>query len=325
MRAVFIGQSPVDIIVRVRDEFLPECGLKKSHTFAITADQSAQIAQKIKDEGYDLPDCQPGGGAANTACIFARLGGETVFNGKITSDDYGQMFLKSLQVHNIDYPNQIYDPSILPSDHLYTLITPDNERSFASCYGITSQLSFDDLDRQALDEADVIFLEGFLFNTKGGFEVMKQVAQYAKEKENPALIAYSTSDPNVTKMNLDQTRELLPQIDILFMNDLEADVLFPGKSMIDVIKACKSHCRYGAITMAEKGAYVFDQGQILKAPANPVDPASIKNSNGAGDAFAGAFLYAMQSDQGLKAALELGQEYAVRVIQSPSSRIPHLS
>lgn len=312
--AVFIGQSPIDVIVRVDDRFLVENDIVKHSTKVIDVAESTTI---LKD--LDVLDRIPGGGAANVASMFSQLHGMAIFNGKIADDDEGRLFLNSLCGRGVHIANDIILDG-QKSDLIYTFITPDNERSFAACYDVSAKLRFDDLDTDCIGGADLLFLEGFLLNNGGGHDVVMKAAKHAKQGKAPTLVAFCPCDPQIIATFPDKINELLAYVDVLILNEHEARALYPDQDIYSILKKLQSEFLFGALTMGEKGAHAFSGDEIVFKPAAAIRPEEIVNTNGAGDAFSGGFLHSVLSGKPLSQSLEIAHQCAIEVLKRPGAR-----
>ena len=313
--AVFIGQSPIDIITPVSEDFLAKYGIEKHGLKIITPEISSLIESEIKSPLYI-----PGGCAANTACCFSRLKGTAIFNGKIADDDFGRLFLKSLESEGVKTGDGAFRKANRPCDHIYIFITPDHDRSFASCIGITSEIAIEEIDNKCLKEADLVFLEGFLMANKGGYKTLYDAATLAREGDTPPLIAMCPCDSLIIRKNRKHIETLLEITDILIMNDKEAKTIFPGWSIEDIITFCRKRFKAGAITFGASGATGFREGRLHHAPAAEIRQHDIVNTNGAGDAFIGGFLYSYLSGDTLEETIETAQNCAVEVLKREGAR-----
>lgn len=108
-------------------------------------------------------------------------------------------------------------------------------------------------------------------------------------------------------------------VDLLFCNEAEALQWAQSDSLHDAVAAIKGVAKQFAITLGAKGALVFD-GQQLHEIA-PYEVAAV-DTNGAGDMFAGAFLYAISHGHDLRAAGKLASRAAAEVVSHYGPRLP---
>jgi len=135
-----IGNAIVDVLVRVDDEFLTKRNLVKGSMKLINKSEFEDLKKNIKIEKIVA-----GGSVANTMAGIAYLKGSPSFIGKINSDDFGEIYKKSLEDINIKFP-YIKKNESLPTGASIILITPDSERTMCTYLGISSHLSDKDIN-----------------------------------------------------------------------------------------------------------------------------------------------------------------------------------
>jgi sugar/nucleoside kinase (ribokinase family) len=107
-------------------------------------------------------------------------------------------------------------------------------------------------------------------------------------------------------------------VDLLFCNDAEATSYTDTDSPEAALEKLKTVCRSAVITLGAKGALVWDGEQT-----HHIDPVPVKaiDSNGAGDMFAGAFLYAITHGHDFAAAGKLASAAAARLVTEFGPRL----
>ena len=102
--------------------------------------------------------------------------------------------------------------------------------------------------------------------------------------------------------------EVIVSDKFLKLNAIEKGVM----TLVD--EACetlKQSAKAFAVTDGAQGAIVFDEKDTVSVPGVPADAV---DTNGAGDMFAGAFMYAVTAGRDFKWAAELANESAARVV-----------
>jgi len=79
-------------------------------------------------------------------------------------------------------------------------------------------------------------------------------------------------------------------IDLLFCNEVEALSYTRKNSIDEAVEVIKTFAKTFAITLGAEGAAIYDGSNLISIAANPVKAV---DTNGAGDLFAGAFMYGM--------------------------------
>ena len=245
-----------------------------------------------------------GGSVANTLTTFSQWGGRGIYIGCVSRDAMGTFFMRAL-AHAGVYTGatRVADPS-LPTGNCLVLVTPDGERTLCSCLGSAVRFTAEHLSRSLLRLSEWVYVEGYLMDTPHGRGLMELVQREAGETK----IACSLSDALLVRRHASWLSSWLGRgVDLLFCNREEA-LSFAGvvceQEAANRLQPC---VREGlVITRGAAGATVYAGGRhyaIAPYPARVVD------TNGAGDAFAAAFLYALIGGSGYEAAAA----WAVRV------------
>jgi sugar/nucleoside kinase (ribokinase family) len=107
-------------------------------------------------------------------------------------------------------------------------------------------------------------------------------------------------------------------VDLLFCNEEEA-LLWSGKDNIE--EACdmmKAKAQQFAITRGPKGALLFDGENFITIAAHDVEAI---DTNGAGDMFAGAFLYGLTNGMDFETAGKLASLASANVVSRFGPRL----
>ena len=94
-----IGNAIVDVFVKVDDDFLLKNKLIKGSMKLIEKNEFESLKSNIKIEKIEA-----GGSVANTMAGIAYLKGNPSFIGKVSSDEFGKTYRKSLEKINILFP-----------------------------------------------------------------------------------------------------------------------------------------------------------------------------------------------------------------------------
>jgi len=213
-----IGNAIVDVLSKVDDEFLIKNNLIKGSMKLINKSEFENLEKNIKIEKVVA-----GGSVANTMAGIAHLRGNSSFIGKINSDKFGDLYKKSLEDIDVNFPYIKKDES-LPTGASIILITPDSERTMCTYLGISSHLSADDLSTNNILDHEIIFLEGYLWDKGTSEKMFKSAINIAKK--NKVKIAMSLSDIFcVTRHRQDFYNLLKNDLDILIGNENEINEL----------------------------------------------------------------------------------------------------
>ena len=307
-----IGNAIVDVLAKVDDEFLKKNKLIKGSMKLINKAEFEDLKKNIKIEKIVA-----GGSVANTMAGIAHLQGNPSFIGKINSDNFGELYRKSLQDINVNF-SYLEKNEDLSTGASIILITPDSERTMCTYLGISSHLSADDINENNIIDHELIFLEGYLWD-KGTSEKMFNHA-ISIAKKNKVKIAMSLSDIFcVTRHKADFYNLLKNDLDILIGNENEINELASKKNLLDSVNQLKELNKLIVITRSENGSMVVKNNEITTC--NSIKVNRVLDLTGAGDLFAAGFLKEYLDKSDIKKCLETGSILASKIIQKIGARL----
>ena len=279
-----IGNALVDIVTEVEDSFLEKYNVEKGLMTLVDEDRQHELVDAIHLPNSNM---QCGGSAANTIIAVSQFGGKGYYSCKVANDDMGKFYLEDIEKNNIDTNlTEATAPEGITGKCL-VMTTPDANRTMNTFLGITSNFSTSEIDEAALRDAQYLYIEGYLVTSETGRAAMKHAKKLAEE--NGIKVALTFSDPSMVKYFKSEMEEIVgASVDLLFCNEEEA-MLFTGKDNIgEAREELKKVAKKFAITQGPNGAMIFDGDTFVDIEPYKVDAI---DTNGAGDLFAGAFLY----------------------------------
>ncbi len=307
-----IGNAIVDVLAKVDDEFLKKNKLVKGSMKLINEAEFEDLKKNIKIEKVVA-----GGSVANTMAGIAHLQGNPSFIGKINSDNFGEMYRKSLENINVNFSYLEKDEDLSTGASII-LITPDSERTMCTYLGISSHLSADDVNEGNIIGHDLIFLEGYLWDKGTSEKMFKHGINIAKK--NKIKIAMSLSDIFcVTRHKQDFYNLLKNDLDILIGNENEINELANKKILLDSVNQLKELNKLIVITRSENGSMAIKNNEIINC--NSIKVNKILDLTGAGDLFAAGFLKEYLDNSDIKRCLETGSILASKIIQKIGARL----
>ena len=307
-----IGNAIVDVLAKVDDEFLIKRNFIKGSMKLINKSEFEDLKKNIKIEKIVA-----GGSVANTMSGIAYLKGSPSFIGKVNSDSFGEMYKKSLEDINVDFP-YIQKKENLSTGASIILISPDSERTMCTYLGISSNLSESDIDENNIIDKELIFLEGYLWDKGISEKMFKHAINIAKK--NKVKIAMSLSDVFcVTRHKEDFYNLLKNDLDILIGNENEINELTNRKNLLDSISQLKKLNKLIVITRSQKGSMAIKNNEIINCDSVKVE--KILDLTGAGDLFAAGFLKEYLEKSEIKKCLMTGSILASKIIQKIGARL----
>lgn len=309
-----IGNALVDYEIEVEDQFFTEHEVEKGLMTLVDEDRQGVLLKGVEGK---IKKKQGGGSAANTIFGLAELGGKGYYTCKVADDSDGMLYVNDLIKAGIDTnldPDNLFKGT---TGKCLVMITPDAERTMNTYLGITTDFSTKELSEEAIKDSSYLFMEGFLVSSPTGLEAMKESKKIAKE--NGVKVSLTFSDPSMVKYFGDQMKDVVGDgVDLLFCNIEEAE-LFAGVSGIEAAKeAIRKVAKEFVITKGKEGAVVFDgtaYHEIEPFPTKAVD------ATGAGDMFAGAFLYGINHGQSHAEAGRLASAASSAVVSKFGPRL----
>ncbi len=302
-RILGIGSALVDILTQVPDEtIMNELGLPKGSMTYVKADDIVRIGERLAQQ-YGSQRAS-GGSAANTMSGLARLGVEAGFLSKIGKDEVGEFFKKQMLDTNVQ-------PQLLttdtPSGRVIALVTPDGERTFATCLGAAAEMSPDDITPELFDSWDILYVEGYLVANPN---MLKKVIETAKAKG--LTIAIDLASYNVVEESRDFLLDLVNNyVDIVFANEKEAFAL-TGMEPEAALHYLADRCHIAVVKVGAKGAFVQRGQEVVTVPPMEAD---VVDTTGAGDMWAAGFLAGWVKGDNLQRCGMMGAIVAKNIIE----------
>lgn len=311
-----IGAALVDTEIEVSDQDLQNYQIDKGVMTLVDEDRQHQLMDQLSDHLVASKRAS-GGSACNTIIAASYFGAKNFYSCKVADDDNGHFYINDLKDAGVDYHhNGSLDTGI--TGKCLVMITPDAERTMNTFLGISADLSETELHPEAVVKSEYVYIEGYLVSSPTGKAAAIKLRELAEQ--NGVKTSLSLSDPAMVEFFGDGLREMIgKKVDLLFCNKDEA-LNFTGTSSVEeAVESLKNSASTFAITLGADGALVFDGEQSHK-----VDSISVTaiDTNGAGDMFAGAFLYAITHGYSFPEAGKLASAAAAHLVTQFGPRLP---
>ena len=308
MKILGIGNAIVDVICKVEDSFLSKNNLTKSTMKLVDETEFKKILSNLKIE-----ETIAGGSVANSIVGLSQLGNSVSFIGKISDDELGNKYEKSLTNENVKYCYRKKKETI-PTGTCLILITPDSERTMCTFLGIAGKVSDKDIDENAVKNSELIFLEGYLWDEG------KPKSAFDKAMSLSKKTAMSLSDKFCVDRHKKSFLDLVNnKLDITFANEQEIISLIDAKNFNEVILFAKQLKKLIVITRSNKGSIAIQNNEVIECYSQK--NLKIVDLTGAGDLFAAGFLHGHINNFTVKESLKKGTEMASKVIQIFGARL----
>lgn len=307
-----MGNALVDMEFEVSDEFLKEFEIAKG---GMTLVDEARLDDLLKALGEEKFKRQCGGSAANTVIAAAQMGAKTFYSCKVANDETGVFYQQDLSDSGVANNLKELKPGV--TGKCLVLVTKDAERSMNSFLGITQTFSTEELSTEDLLKSEYLYIEGYLVASPTAKEAA--IKARALAQENNIKVALTLSDESMVKFFREGLLEIIGnKIDLIFCNETEALSFTQTESISEAREVLKDYAHNFAITQGENGAIIYDGDTFID-----IEPYKVKaiDSLGAGDMFAGAFLYALTHKQPMAAAGKLASKASSKVVSQYGPRL----
>ena len=302
---VGIGNAVVDVISRSDDSFLDHMGIQKGIMQLIERDRAEVLYASMEGRVQT-----PGGSVANTVAGVGALGLTTGFIGRVNDDALGRFYADAMTEGGTDFVNAPVNGGALPTSRCMIFVSPDGERSLNTYLGISSDLGPEDVSEDVAGQAEVIFLEGYLFDKDKGKEAFLQAARNCRAANGKTGIAIS--DPFcVDRHRPDFLRMIGEELDYVIGNETEIRSLFETDDVEAAIARTAEMCPLVVCTRSGDGVTIVAGDQRIDVPVEKITPV---DATGAGDQFAAGFLYGLATGRDLETCGRMGCVAAREVI-----------
>ncbi len=305
-----IGNAIVDVVAAADDQFLSRHDMRKGGMALIDA-QAADALYAAMPPGME----SSGGSVANTCAAAAGLGAKVAFLGKVADDQLGAVFRHDITAAGVHFPTPALSGGA-PTARCLILVTPDGQRTMNTFLGACVAFGEADLDLAAVADAEVLYLEGYLFDPPAAQAAFRAAADAAHAAGR--RVALSLSDAFCVDRHRAAFREFVrDRVDVLFANEAEVTSLFELGDFEAAAQAAAWEVALAALTRSEAGSVILRGAERVDVPA---EPAKVVDTTGAGDAYAAGFLAGLTAGRSLPACGRLGSIAAAEVISHFGAR-----
>ena len=302
-----VGNALVDTEFEVPDSFFAEHNIQKGFMTLVSYEQQKFLVNLLMQK-YHVKKQSGGGSAGNTMSALTQFGGKAFYACKVANDETGDFFLEQLGDHNID--TSVNEREEGTSGQCLIMVSPDAERTMNTFLGVSETLSINEIDFEAVKQSNFIYIEGYLVTSPSAKSAIVDLKEFANKNE--IKTAFTFSDPSMLEYFKDSVNEVLGDgVDLLFCNEQELKLWAGNEDFNEACKTMESIANQFAVTRGPKGAMLFDGETYISIAGNPVQAI---DTNGAGDMFAGAFLYAISQGENFETAGKLASLASSEVV-----------
>lgn len=311
-----LGNAIVDIFIEVSEADFAQLGFERGTMRLVENADQQLLLQRFHDAEHDLK-LVSGGSVANSMIGASQLGAQAAFIGCVGDDRYGLHYVEEFEQLKIDIGNPVLVGETTGT--CVAIITPDAERTMRTCLAVSSHLAARHVDTERIAAAEWLFIEGYVFaNPDTGQHAIREAIRVARE--HGTKIALTCSDAFIPEVFGDAFRQALGESDLLFCNAPESIAVTQAPDAAAAFSRLKSMVPNCVVTDGPHGAYVNFAGCEAHVPAVDSQP---KDLTGAGDMFAGAFLFGVTHGFAADVAARGANYLCHKVICQIGARLHH--
>ncbi|QOI97097.1 MAG: adenosine kinase [Flammeovirgaceae bacterium] len=309
-----IGNAIVDIVTEVDHDFFEKHGIEKGVMTLVDEKRQLQLMKAIDMKRSKMSG---GGSAGNTVVAVNQFGGKTFYSCLVANDELGKFFLEDLKRNGVDTNLRIDECPPGHTGKCLVMTSPDAQRTMNTFLGVSSFLSAEHLDEEAIKDSQYLYMEGYLVASPKGLDAMQQAKKIAERHK--VYTALTFSDASMVKYFSAQMLDIVgASVDLLFCNEEEAMIFTGTNSLPEAREILKQSAKRFAITLGANGALIYDGDTFIQ-----IEPYKVRaiDTNGAGDMFAGAFLYGITHGHSFAEAGKLASLASSRVVSQWGPRL----
>ncbi len=241
-----------------------------------------------------------GGGAANTAASFSKLGLKTAIVCRIGQDSHGHQILANLKERKISTQFVKFDSRRRTGfSMILTVDNPEKEHVIFSYRGANDGL-------RPADFPNGLAADWFYLSSLPNIGWEKIVAKAA----NRGKLAFNPGSRQLSQLT--KLEKIMPKVSLLLVNRDEANEFRKIKNIRGLLKYIQRlGPKIAVITDGAAGAYVYDGRKYYFMKSRST---KLADTVGAGDAFGAAFAAAIITGLGIRQALSWGIKNSAAVL-----------
>ncbi len=305
-----LGNGLVDLLYEVEPNLVEVLGLKKGEMRLVDENLQSKLLKYLEDKPHH---CCSGGSAANTIIAFTQFGGTSAYKTVLGNDEYGHFFASEFHSLGINLLAPHIDE---PTGTCIVLITPDSERTMNTSLGATAHFGVEHIKPELIERSQWVYLEGYKLSSRSSTEALFYSIELARKFNTK--VALSVSDVTIVTYFFDTLLEAVKKADLLFCNENEAKALTGSNTFYGAIGKLKKLIKSFVVTRGEIGSFMVVDGKEVEIPAYKVQAV---DTTGAGDMYAGGFMFGLINLNSIELAGHLGSLAASKVVSQFGARL----
>ncbi|CDR93716.1 Ribokinase-like superfamily protein, putative [Babesia bigemina] len=283
---LFVGHPLINLLARADYSVIERLGVAKGESNLVTRDTFDELEKLVNVENMS-----PGCSSSNSAIAYSYLGGKTSYYGLMGDDDEATAFGDMLATYGVDniairVPGQ-------RTSQVYCLVTPDADRTMYVLFGASHTMKPSDLDENIMERFDYYAVNGFMFADEDQVALTNKMVESALSRGKGVITLFANSF--CIRRNGKYLKPIADVSAYISGNLEEYTELYEIYSREELFSMFEERTsgstpqhKAVVITMGSEGAMVMCQGTRVYVPPCNVE---VVDTTGAGDFFAGSFLY----------------------------------
>ncbi len=311
-----VGHAIVDVLAAADDAFLAAHDLTKGAMTLIDPYRATSLFDAMSNT-----EQASGGSAGNTIAGAASFGAKCAYIGKVAHDPLGEVFSRDMQKMGVHFNTPYLSNDPAHTGRCLINVTPDGQRTMATYLGAAAQISPADLDQAVIQDSQIVYLEGYLFDSPSGRETFAKASEIARAAGRKVAITMSDTFV-VDRWRTDLLAFIERHIDLVFANEGELLSMFQTDNFFKALGYLRPLAPLAFITRGAQGSVAVKFDDTFTVPAAPVD--QVVDTTGAGDQYAAGVMYGLTQGLHTETCARLGHIAAAEVIGHFGPR-PHVS
>lgn len=318
---VIVGLLPaalVDHIARVDSSILSIIPGEPGGSFPVAAEELKHILKEVDthilSSANDLSPIKTIAGGSVTNTIRGLAAGFGISCGVIGAcgdDEEGALFLKNMSFYGVNISRlRVKDEH---TGQCVCLVDPLGNRTMRPCIATAAKIQAGELKREDFKGSKWLVLRYSIYN----LEVINAAIQIAKQEG--LLVSLDLASFEMVRKFKAPLLQLLESgnIDLCFANEDEAAEILSGEQVVqpeDAVNVLGKYCQWAVVTLGANGCIARHKKEVVRVPA--IGQTKAVDATGAGDLFAGGFLYGLVKGMSLEECCIIGSCSGGSVIQS---------
>lgn len=300
--AVGLGNAITDALVRIDDDsVLAQLGVDRGVMTPVDHGRWHDIFERVSHLDMEIA---AGGSCANTISALGYCGAEVLYCGQVGDDAFGEQYAR-LITEACGRHALVVAAGDVSGKCLSLISHSDGERTMITDLGAAGKITGLGGFAERIGDARVLHLEGYAL--LGGNIREALFAAVATAESVGTAISLDCADPFVARMVGKDVEALIrDHANIAFLNREEAE-LVTGKGAHAAIDVLRDWTDVIVVKLGAEGSLVAMNGEVVHVPAFPVN---VVDTTGAGDSYAGGFLYGWLNGWTPRQCGELGSRIA---------------